>query len=180
MCIRDRSYTVHCWSRLPRYPAACRLSQIKLPCTVSFIFVSSCNLSKGIIAKLWELVKVCVFLCDCVPVKSHPDICCVFYSSLPLIRPLFLQLVLRTQTGRKERTAKKLVMTKASQNVRVGSDRSGMSSYKSGIIVKFLTMFRRLSILMTFSDIYFLLIPQRSHPLQHGGWVPGTEHCVKD
>ena len=67
---------------------------------------------------------MCVFLCDCVPVKSHPDICCVFYSSLPLIRPLFLQLVLRTQTGRKERTAKKLVMTKASQNVRVGSDRS--------------------------------------------------------
>ncbi len=105
-----------------------------------------------------------LFLCDCVPVKSHPDICCVFYSSLPLIRPLFLQLVLRTQTGRKERTAKKLVMTKASQNVRVGSDRSGMSSYKSGIIVKFLTMFRRLSIVMTFSDIYFLLIPQRSHP----------------
>lgn len=97
-----------------------------------------------------------LFLCDCVPVKSHPDICCVFYSSLPLIRPLFLQLVLRTQTGRKERTAKKLVMTKASQNVRVGSDRSGMSSYKSGIIVKFLTMFRRLSIVMTFSDIYFL------------------------
>ena len=93
----------------------------------------------------------------------------VFYSSLPLIRPLFLQLLLRTQTGRKERTAKKLVMTKASQNVRVGSDRSGMSSYKSGIIVKFLTMFRRLSIVMTFSDIYFLLIPQRSHLLQYRG-----------